>query len=613
MKQKKNKRTSVKVSSPPKKIEKSNLLNSKPFLIGLTILTAVIILFPTLNADFTNWDDNKFIVNNPYIKDISAENFSGMYDDNPGTSLFSFMSWSIEYELFELNPTAFHATNLILHIICVILVFQFIYLLCNQLHVSFFTTLFFVVHPMHVEAVAWITGRSWLFCTAFCLATFIYYIKYYKERKQRYFLISLGFYGLALLSQGAAMSLAPLLLMIDFLFKRKLDKKLILEKLPYLIMAILLLIFTLSIRHQSNVTVQVLTLFDRILTASYSFVFHFYKLFWPTDLTPFYPIVQKVNGQMPGFLYYYFGIAIGLTGLAIASIKKTRLIGFGFGFFLMTVLPLIRLVPVNSQYLMADRYTYMAHLGMIFCAVMGANELIKTKSFKSYKNSILGIGIILIGLLAYQSNGYAKVWNDSISLWSRVLEVYPNVHTAYYNRANKYSALKEYPKAVADFTSAINVDPKHYGSWNNRGFAYNLMKLYDKAAADYTAAAKLEPDNPEVYYNRGIAYGQNGFNDKALTDLNKAIELKSDYTQAYNNRGIVLSMKGFHERALADFNKSIQLESNNGNAYINRAMAYFSLKQYEQALKDAKTAKSMGMKMDNVFMSDLMKKLNANK
>ncbi|MBL4654922.1 MAG: glycosyltransferase family 39 protein, partial [Bacteroidia bacterium] len=240
MKQKKKNKTSVKVSSLSKKTEKSSLLNSKPFLIGLTILAALVILFPTLSADFTNWDDNKFIVDNPYIKEISSDNFSGMYKDNPGTSLFSFVSWSFEYALFELNPTAFHTTNLILHIICVILVFQFIYLLCNQLHVSFFTTLFFVVHPMHVEAVAWIIGRSWLFCTAFCLVTFIYYIKYYKEREQKYLFISLGFYGLALLSQGAAMSLAPLLLMIDFLFKRKLDKKLILEKLPYLIMAILL-------------------------------------------------------------------------------------------------------------------------------------------------------------------------------------------------------------------------------------------------------------------------------------------------------------------------------------------------------------------------------------
>ncbi len=121
------------------------------------------------------------------------------------------------------NPEWFHLTNIILHLICVLLVFRIALALGLQLIPAAFCALLFGIHPMRVESVAWVTERKDVLFGSFYLLALYYYIKSVKSSsRKRYFLIILSSFILALLSKIQAVVLPLSMLLVDYYFGRKL-------------------------------------------------------------------------------------------------------------------------------------------------------------------------------------------------------------------------------------------------------------------------------------------------------------------------------------------------------------------------------------------------------
>lgn len=94
----------------------------------------------------------------------------------------------------------------------------------------------------------------------------------------------------------------------------------------------------------------------------------------------------------------------------------------------------------------------------------------------------------------------------------------------------------------------------------NRGLAYYTLKNFDRAISDYSEAIGLDGESKIAYHNRGLAYKNSGSLDAAISDYSRAIRIDSRYASAYVARGNVYAIKGDQDRAIADYDAAIRYD-----------------------------------------------------
>ncbi|MBD2576736.1 tetratricopeptide repeat protein [Oscillatoria sp. FACHB-1406] len=175
----------------------------------------------------------------------------------------------------------------------------------------------------------------------------------------------------------------------------------------------------------------------------------------------------------------------------------------------------------------------------------------------------------------------------AIDLWSQAIDLDPNYAYAYNSRGSLYcDCLKDYQKAVNDFTEAIRIQKDESIFWANRGNAYSGLKQYEEALSDYTEAIRLNPNYASAYNGRGNVYNNLKYYQDALADCTEALHIHPNFNLAYNNRGNAYSGLKQYQEALSDYNRAIELDPRFPLAYNNRGIAYYALKQYQDAIRD---------------------------
>ncbi len=207
--------------------------------------------------------------------------------------------------------------------------------------------------------------------------------------------------------------------------------------------------------------------------------------------------------SIPIQYYLYPVLSLGIAAFAIYSLRFSKKIIFGIGFFTITVLLVLQLLPVGKA-IMADRYRYIPSIGIFYLAGEGLSTLM-TKKLKWTAVILLFTVALLFSVKSYTR---CSIWNNDISLWNDVLS-HHKCAIAYYNR----------------------------------GFAFMNKKSTDEALKDYNKAIELKPDYADAYLSRGNIFLNQKRNDDALKDYNKAIELRPDYADIYLSRGICLYLK----------------------------------------------------------------------
>jgi tetratricopeptide (TPR) repeat protein len=150
-------------------------------------------------------------------------------------------------------------------------------------------------------------------------------------------------------------------------------------------------------------------------------------------------------------------------------------------------------------------------------------------------------------------------------------------------------------KAIEYLDNAIKLQPDYASAYNNRGNAYTDLRQYQRAIEDYNKAILLKPDYAEAYNNRGDAYYGLGQYERAIEDCNKAILLKPDYAPVYSNRGKAYAELGQYYPAIEDFNEAIRLKPDDVNAYNNRGFAYLLQGNNTLGCRDAQKSCAMGL------------------
>lgn len=528
------------------------------WLAGILLIT-LIAYAPVLSdlKEFTNWDDDGYITDQPLIKSLDGESVGKMFETSSVVMLnyhpLTMLSLAIDYQRAyddsdnTLSVAPFAATNIILHLLNTALVFILLYRLSKKrIWAAALPALLFGIHPMHVESVAWLSERKDVLYCFFFLLSCIAYLRYLD--KQKYSMLALSFllFIAACLSKAMATPLPIVLLLIDYLEKRKFTAKVWLEKLPYFAVAIWVGYLTLGIQDKAIADAEYFNFAQRVMFASYGLFMYWVKLVAPLSLSAIYPYPAAGNG-LPFIFYIAPFVAIALIVLPIylarGNKERQRETIFGIGFYLAMILLVLQFLSVG-QAIMADRYSYVAYIGPLFILGLYVHDWIQTPRYKNIALGIAGAFSLVCVLLTYQR---IAVWNDSKTLWADVIDKYPyeikqegnnttvvkrGVKTAYKNMGDYYASRQQFDSAYVYYNVLINAGTKDAEVWSNVGNIYAIKNNLQGAIEAYTKAIVLDASNFENYLKRGLMNLRLNNCAAVIPDMDKVIQLNPSFKDA---------------------------------------------------------------------------------
>ncbi|MEN6311474.1 MAG: tetratricopeptide repeat protein [Acidobacteriota bacterium] len=529
--------------------------------LAVLALLTIIAFYPSLKNEFTNWDDPELVLANTRIRSLSAAGvrdlFTTSYAGFGGYTPLVFLSYAVDYHFSGLDPRAFHAVNLFLHVLNVLLVYAVLFLLCRRTSLSLAGAALFSLHPLHAEAVAWTQGRKDVLFSFFYLAALAAYLLFLrKKRKRVFYAAALLLFVLSLFSKVTAISFPLVLLLLEYQASRKIDRSSLARALPFVIMsaAVLVLAFITNKSGPPPAPMEAVPYLKNLGLFFYAFVFYIAKAFLPLGLLGRYSVDIGRYPWQVALALAVFAAAIALFVLAYK--RKPEAVTFGIAFFVLTLAPTLPFHFSGQPY--ADRYMYLPLLGILFIPIlMFALPPGETREEKPRPRWTWQVPVLVIAvLLGAQTRGLCAVWHDSLTLWAHV----------------------------------IRKDPGNATAFLKRGEALDAAGRTDEALADFAEAARLSPRDPSIFNNRGVIYFRRTEYEKAMADFDRAVALNPFYVMGYINRGILRGRVGQFEQAVKDFSLALILDKTSYLARYYRGLAFKELKKYDAAIDDLETA-----------------------
>jgi len=555
------------------------------------LLAAVgFILFSTgFSNQMVGMDDHSATVNNPAVKDFLL--FSGF-----NLGMFAPLTWigyQIAYILGKDSPYWYHLLSALVHAINVLLVFRLFRRLDGGMTMSAIVALFFAIHPLQVEAVAWIAGFSTPLFSLFSLLAMNYYLRHVQdggENRGRNYWMSLGMFLLACLAKSAAVTLPLTLIVLDLWKKRDLNQRVLLEKIPFFVISLGFGILTLYSREHAGQLNQPadFTLLDRGLMVCHTILFYWKKLIAPTGLSIWYPF-EKTNGE---WSWDYLASPLILLGILFAAWRSRNtlpLLWLGILFYLSNIVLSLPWSTFGTFELRSDRYNYLAGLGF-FAMLASLPDLVKEKK-PAWTGSVwaLLLGLTFIWLIT--SALRIRDWKDTTTLIDRAIAATgDNFGKAYYWRGMAYGKATDAQKALEDFSRAIQKNPMLYEAYKYRGNIFGLMKNYERSVEDLNVFLEQYPDEVPELYNRGLSLANLNRDEDAIADFSRALELNSDFTRVYRARGNCYKKVGAFDKAADDLRKYLETSPFDVPERYNLGSALASAGKNEEAIAEFTTA-----------------------
>jgi len=633
MSQKVNKKIPQKQAPPVKKAAPSKPFDYKWLWLAAILVLTFIVFYPALQAEFTNWDDNVYLNENKLITGLSFDHIKKIFSiDNPVSLNYhpiTILSLAIDYHFSKLAPFRYHLVNLVLHLLNTALVFFFAYKLSKKnLFVAIFVSLFFGIHPMHVESVAWVAERKDVLYAFFFLSALITYLLYRETKKVIYIVFTFFLFLLSVLSKAMAVVLPLVLLLVDYYRGRKITWKVLAEKIPFFLVA--LLFGALAVHIQSGKAIAsygLFTFYQRLSFGFYGFITYIWKLFLPVHLSGFYPYpITDIYGIIPLSFYLIAGggLLIFLAVIMFSFIWKDRMkvITFGFAFFFLTIVTVLQFMSVG-QVIMAERYSYIPYIGLFFTLAMLLHQLLeKMPAFKVPAFVFVLAAAITLSVVTY---GRAQAWKNSATFWTDVIEKYPfppwTVQVAFENRGNYYAREHElYDEGLADYNVLVKqMKTRNYNIFKNIGNIYGLkgqafarqgdtanFRAYSlRAIAAYDTAIALNPKDADMYINLAITYAAMNQPDSEAIYYGKVVSLLPGEVEYVERQGMAWFKAGNFREAASCFLTQSKLQPQNHNAVYNASVCYDHLGEKASALSYALKAKQMGHAVDDKYLDGL--------
>lgn len=501
-------------------------------LLGAT-LTAYI---PALRGGYV-WDDDLLVTENFNLR-TPAGLVATWTDPRANTDYYplTHTSWWLEYRLFGLNPFVFHLDNVLLHL-CNGLLF---WLILRRLAVpgAFVAAAVFLLHPLNVESVAWVSERKNVLSGLFCLLTVWCYLRSAlaaddepARRRRVYYGLSLLFFACALLAKPMTMAAAAVLPLLVWWKRGRLSRAAALTALPYFALATPMAALTIWVQYAhvgASGAPFDLTLPQRTILAGRALWFYAGKLVWPRELTFAYPKWTLDAGLWWNYLYP-LGAAAVLAALGLASRRIGRGPLAAAAAFAIMLSPALGFVNVfwHRYYYVADHMPYLAGLGLIALAVAaaarGATRL--NPWGRPAINCAVAALVIVLGFLTWDQCG---IYRDTETIWADTLRKNPDSWMANNNLGNIFAARGQSAAAILRFREALRVYPDYDKAHNNLGAVLLGQGRTEEAIRHLREALRINPDYPEAHLSLGRALDALGQPEEADREYQRALGLEPE-------------------------------------------------------------------------------------
>ena len=482
----------------------------------------------------------------------------------------------LDCQLYGLNPAGHHLTSVLFHIANTLLLFGLLRHVTGAVWRSAFVAALFALHPMHVESVAWIAERKDVLSTFFGLLTLLAWCSYVRTSSRRYYALALLLFALGLMSKPMLVTLPLLMLLLDYwpLRRFQLEKPwrqylpLVTEKLPFFVLTAIFCVVTFIVVKAVGdvVPTGLISPAQRVAGALVAYARYLGKLFWPQNMTVFYPY----STHLPW--WQVTGAALLLAIISIISLlsatRRPWLI-VGWLWFMISLVPVIGLVQVGGQAI-ADRYTYLSAVGLFvmvawdcadrFAHWPGARPALVTAA------ALTLMGCILVSMRQLQ------YWRDSITLFSHAIDVTTGNLVAYNDLGQALAESGKLEPARLEYATALQIDPAYAEALDNLGSVLEQEGKFDEAISNLDAALKVRPNYDQAHYNLALAYSGQGKTAQAIAEYRATIKLNPGYDKALANLGLILAQQGNLTEAISLYQQAIHIAPD--NAYAHNALAF---------------------------------------
>lgn len=548
------------------------------------IITITFVVYSnSLKNEFIDyWDDNTYITNNELIRSLNLHNLKLIFSSFFSTDYYplNLFSYAIDYHFWHLNPIGYHITNTLLHSLNAILIFLIIKTIATRTPVAAIATLIFIIHPINVESVVWISQRKAVLSSLFFFMSFYLYIK--SQQGKRYcYLASIIIYIFAILSKSSVVMFPFILLFFDLCFNRRRLSANILDKIPFLFISVMASTITIITFERSPAfEFYQQGLCWRILSMLRIFSAYVAKIFIPIGLNNNYVNYVPISIFEQGIIISILFLSI-ISFLAYRCFKREKIIFFCILWFFINLIPVSNIIPIPHW--MADRYLYYSSFAFSwFIATLFEKAFQGSTSYAIFSRlaKIVCPLLMTVILIFYLSLTIIRNrdWQDSITLWEDCVRKDPNgalAHT-YLGASYMKKGLKD--KALIEFKTALQLNPRRANALANLAYMDIEKGDLDNAIKKIRLALLYEGDNYEAHNALGIFYMFKGRYHRAVVEFQRALELQpesiADLLLIYNNLGVAYHKKGLQQDAIFVFNKALKLYPDDYEANLNLATIY---------------------------------------
>lgn len=597
----------------PVEPRQSFIVQPLPILLLLAFL-ATLIYSNTFSVPFY-FDDKYNIVGNAWIKDPSN------LLDFSGTRYVGFLTFALNYHFGRLHIFGYHLINLLIHILNGFLVCRLVLLLFRAVHgspstaddnsqlmtrnsqlasapwIALATALLFITHPIQTQAVTYIVQRFASLVTLFYLLTVVCYLKWRlaaPDTRGRYLWYTGAFLStiLAMKTKENGFTLPLMLLLVEFVFFRPLNKKRWLALIPFLLTLPIIPLSRGAALGDGEAegfaydTTEI-SRFDYLFTQFRVIVTYFRLLVLPINqnLDYDYPVFRSffIPSVFASFLFLSF-----LLGLAVYLLWKTksRLIAFGILWFFLTLSVESSIIPIKD--VIFEHRLYLPSIGIfLILSVL----ILGRKPGRSLVWRVVGLGAIILAssVITYQRN---LVWQDEVTFWQDVVSKAPKKTRPHGNLGDAYEERGRYEAAIQEYLLVLKLEPNNIKAYNNLGIAYKNLGHLDEAIESYQRVLKLDPGFAMAHSNLGTVYAEQGRYEAAIREYKLALELNKDLGDAHHNLANAYAIQGQFDGAIQEYRMALKLEPHDPDVHYHLGLTYMlkgnreaARREFEETLK----------------------------
>jgi protein O-mannosyl-transferase len=576
---------------------KSGLLarNKSKIYILLLILIPFILYFRVVSFEFSTLDDTDIISNNiNIIRDLGNISIA-FTTDGYLTNKISFyrplqtLTYMNDAQISGEEAWGYHLSNIILHLLCVVVLFIFLKQTGIKEDLAFLLSLLFSAHPLLTHAVCWIPARGDLLLTLLGLLSFVAFINYFRTPDTKYIV----YHSICFLLLGFAKETAivfPLLFIMYFyliLEKSTPFKKLVPFLIIWICSFIIYFVFRESaIKVSDPSSIAGIVPFIKNLPA---IPIIFGKIFIPQGLTTM-PLFNLLS-ILIGIIFFILFVIL----LIKEGISRNPYVIFGAIWFICFILPpmFFRLPLAEHE---AEYFEHRTGLPVIGIFIM-LGILLNTISIKIAYKKILNLSLVVIILFAFIAWSHSSDYSDPLAFFTSAINSNSNNAVALNTRAGVYFANGNMDQAAHDLDNAIKVYPIYSSPYHNKGNLYKRLKDQNQAAYFYSLAINydtlypgINPNRTDVYISLSVIKLNQNMNFEALALLKKAIAIDSSDSKIFKIMGAIYFNKAEYDSAIKVYSRAIELEPKSYSIYYTRARAKYSIKDYIGALNDLNKA-----------------------